>query len=201
MAESGSEAAQQNYGLFTVTGERRMVLKLGDEGVGLMADRITWRSAERELWAAFGEISGVRLQIGQVGRNMIGSCTIRFRKGAPLTVTSADGWGRGDNGERASVYRRFVGDLHARLATLPAGTIEFAAGATYGRQTFGVAAAILGILFFICLPFVLLIMTGELQTLFLLIGGGLFVFPLLRVLKRNAPSSYTPNAIPQDLVP
>lgn len=199
MAETDIAASQQ-YDLFTVLGARRLVLKLRDRGITLSADRLVWQTEGGELWANLAEISGIRMQLGQVAREPIGSCIISFRKGAPLNVTSANSWGKGDD-DRARIYSRFVDDLHGRLAAMPPGSIEFAAGATQRQQTMGVVATAVAALLFFCLPLGLLLVTGNAEALAPLIGGAIFVYPLFRVLQKNKPRSYDPQAIPEELLP
>lgn len=202
MAEPSTDggAPRRPYNLFTFRGEPRMRLKLTDEGVVLEDDRLAWQSPEGELWASLSEIAEIHLQLGQVSRRNIGACSIRFKKGPRLTVTSASTWGTPDE-ERARAYRDFTKDLHGRLAALPRNGVIFRAGSTELRQKFAVASLILGVLMFIFLPVGLLIVTGEPKALFLTIAGVFFLFPAFRTLQKNTPRNYSPQHVPVELLP
>lgn len=55
--------------------------------------------------------------------------------------------------------------------------------------------------FFVGLPIVLLLLTGDVRSLFVLLGGALFVGPPLKTFRCNAPRTYSPDALPEDLLP
>ncbi len=103
---------------------------------------------------------------------------------------------------RPRSHRRFIDDLHATFSSFDLeAPIEFAAGGTQKQQTAGVIATVVAIAFFICLPFVLLMITRDTEALYPLIGGVIFIYPLMLGLHRNKPRSYRPRAVPDELRP
>jgi len=63
-------------------------------------------------------------------------------------------------------YIDFVHDLHRRLSAEDRKRIHFLAGATEGRQMMAWVAVVVGGLFFVALPLILLMATGETKALF-----------------------------------
>ena len=150
---------------------------------------------------AYTEIVEIRLQTGHIPRSGdFGACAIKFRNGVLLTVNSLNSWGTPDD-ERVDPYITFVEDLHARLGQEDRGRIRFLAGNTDGRYRFGVFAAVLAGAFFVVLPLVLVFVTGESEALFLTLAGVFFVYPVIRVIRKNEPRSYNPQRLDDDLFP
>lgn len=200
MADQAETTEKDHYGLFTITGKPGIRLALQDEGITIEADRLYWRDGEIEKTASLQNLREVRLQVGQTKDGTIGTCCLTFSNHATLTITSASKLGFPDEA-RSLVYADFLRDLHAVLAAQKGSRIRFAAGFTEGRHKFAVGAMILGAAFFVALPIGLFLFTGEAEALWITGTGVLFIYPLFRSMQRNAPQSYSPTAIPEELLP
>jgi hypothetical protein len=55
--------------------------------------------------------------------------------------------------------------------------------------------------FFIVLPLVLLVITGEIETLFITLAGVAFIIPAFRTMRKNEPRTYNPDRLDEDLFP
>jgi hypothetical protein len=172
-----------------------------DSGVTLSPTGMEWRSRGQQRFTDWSTIHQIRVQTGHIPKSgYFGSCEVTFRNGRKLTVTSLDSWGSADTG-RLDDYAEFLQDLHAHLGEADKKRIRFVAGMTEGRQIFGKVAAVIGGAFFVLLPLVLLLITGEIKALFIMLGGAAFIFPVFRVMKRNEPRTYNPDHLDDDLFP
>lgn len=172
-----------------------------DSGVTLTPDGMEWRAAAQRRFTDWSTIDTIRVQTGHIPKSgYFGSCEVTFRNGRKLTVTSLDSWGHAD-ASRHDDYAEFLQDLHAHLGEADKKRIRFVAGMTEGRQIFGKVAVVIGGAFFVLLPLVLLLITGEIQALFIMLGGAAFIVPAFRVMKRNEPRTYNPDHLDDDLFP
>jgi hypothetical protein len=117
-----------------------------------------------------------------------------------LTVTSLDSWGSAD-AARLDDYAEFLQDLHSHLGEADKKRIRFIAGMTEGRQMFGKVAVFIGGAFFILLPLVLLLITREIQALFITLAGAAFIIPAFKTMKKNEPRTYDPDHLDDGLFP
>lgn len=178
-----------------------LIWRYRDQGVALSDDGIEWTAGEQPRSAPFAAIVRIRLQTGHIHKaGSFGTCTITFRNGRALVVTSLNSWGTVD-GERDEPYMDFLTDLHRRLGPEDKARIAFEAGEGGGKRHFGVFALVLGSAFFVILPLVLLLVTGEIEALFIMFTGFAFVAPLYKVLQRNRPRRYDPDRLDDDLMP
>jgi hypothetical protein len=178
-----------------------LVWRYRDEGVVLTPLGIEWTANGVRREVPYADIASIRIQTGHVPKSgYFGSCTMTFRGGLTLTVNSLNSWGSPDD-DRLDDYAEFLEDLHARLGDEDRRRIHFLAGATEGRQMFGRFAVILGGAFFVALPLVLLIITGEIKTLLIALGGLAFIVPAFRTLQKNEPRTYDPRRLDDDLFP
>ena len=178
-----------------------IIWRYRDAGVALSAAGMEWRTAVERRSTDWSTIDTIRVQTGHIPKSgYFGSCQISFRNGRMLTVTSLDSWGRADPG-RYDDYAEFLQDLHAHLGEPDRKRIRFVAGMTEGRQMFGKVAVFIGGAFFILLPLVLLVITGEIKALFITLGGAAFIVPVYRTMKRNEPRTYDPAHLDDDLFP
>lgn len=194
-------APPRHYSLFVSEVAQRMFWKLRDEGVSLSAEGISWHANGAPRSRAWNEISGINLATGYVHKQgSVYACTITFRDSSLLIVRSVSAWGHVDE-EREPVYREFVETLHARLARPEFSEVKFFAGSTATRAL-GLKV-VLGIatLFFVGLPLALIFFAPPLEVLFILAAGAAFVWPLWRSAQANEPRAYSPNALPDDLLP
>lgn len=199
-AQKVAVAGKRHYSLFTITGKPGIRWKLKDEGIAIEGDSLYWQKGEVPNTAALKNVREVRLMIGQTKDGVIGTCLITFRNLAELTVSSASAFGLPDD-ERAPVYAEFVNDLHTRLAAFKENQVAYFGGVSASRFKFGVAAFIIAGAFFVALPIMLLLITGETEALWIAASGVFFVYPMFRSMQRNAPQQYSPDAIPEELLP
>ncbi len=198
---AGPDRADRPYPLVVQDGPSRLVLRHRDEGITLTPTGLEWTKDGTDRHAAYADIAAIQLQIGQLPKGgPFGSCRITFRDGGQMTVSSVTRFGNASR-ERAIVYAAFLRDLHGRLGAEDRTRIHFGAGNSAGRQTFGKVLLVVAALFFIGLPVVLLVLTGELKSLFITLAGAFFVYPLFRTIQRNAPVDYAPDAVPDTFFP
>jgi hypothetical protein len=178
-----------------------LVWRYRDAGIALSATGMEWRTAVERRFTDWSTIDTIRVQTGHIPKSgYFGSCQITFRNGRMLTVNSLDSWGRADPG-RYDDYAEFLQDLHSHLGEADRKRIRFVAGITEGRQMFGKVALVIGGAFFILLPLVLLLLTGEIKALFITLGGAAFIIPMFRTMKKNEPRTYDPVHLDDDLFP
>lgn len=178
-----------------------IVWRYRDAGITLSPTGIEWRADGQRRFTDWSTITAIRVQTGHIPKSgYFGSCEITFRNGRRLTVNSLNSWGSPDD-HRLDDYAEFLQDLHAHLGEEDRKRIRFIAGATEGRQLFGKAAVVLGGAFFILLPLVLLIITGEVKALFITLAGAAFIIPAFRTVRRNEPRTYNPLHLDDDLFP
>lgn len=191
-------AARRTYDLFH-RGDR-FSWRIAAHGVTLTGDSIAWIADGQEHVARLNDIAAVHLQTGNIGQNTIASCRLGFRDGSALLIASHNSNGLQDD-LHDKLYADFVNDLHARLAVLKDTEIAFTAGFSDTRYRFGQAVIVIAVLFFLVTPTVLLLMTGSWSMVWTLYLGVGLVWPLYRVMMANAPRSYDPRDVPQELVP
>ncbi len=199
MGTSPSLVGRKSYDLYLRFGKGRFVWRNPDHGVTLTDDGIAWIAGGQEREARLRDIGEIHLQTGNVGQNTIATCRLRFSDGSTLLIVSSNSYGLQDD-EHAKLYAEFAQDLHARLAGLKNARIIFTAGFSEARYRFGKVLAIVAGLFFIVGPTVLLLMTRELTMVSALYVGVFLVWPLYTVMNANAPRSYDPRDVPQELV-
>lgn len=160
---------------------------------------LAWQSEGRDESRLWTDIVAVTLSSATAGKEMINLCRIAFRDGRTITLTDAGADGLVDE-NRTPLYRDFVRALHARLVHAPEGTIAFKAGLSEGRykalQVFFAIAALL----FVGTPLVLLFIVHKWQVLGILVAGGVFIWPLWKVVENNRPRSYDPRKPPGELM-
>ena len=178
-----------------------LVWRYRDAGVALSPTGMEWRAQGQQRFTDWSTIDTIRVQTGHIPKSgYFGSCQITFRNGRMLTVNSLDSWGRADPG-RYDDYAEFLQDLHAHLGDADKKRIRFVAGMTEGRQMFGKVAVFIGGAFFIALPLVLLLITGEIKALFITLAGAAFIVPAFKTMKKNEPRTYDPARLDDDLFP
>lgn len=177
------------------------VWRYRDAGIVLTPTAMEWRTDGVARTTDYTTIDSIRLQTGHVPKSgTFGACLVTFRNGRTLTVNSMNSWGTPDP-ERFDDYAEFVQDFHERLSDEDCRRISFLAGATEGRQVFARISVWLGGAFFVVLPLVLLLLTGEIKALFISIGGLAFIVPAFKTLKKNEPRTYDPRHLDDDLFP
>jgi hypothetical protein len=184
---------------FTITGGPRFFLRNPNHGIALGADHMVYRADGHDNVAAFAEIAAIHVQTAALGsaHNVIDQCTITFAGGAGLTVSNATSSGLPDAAQ-TPVYRAFVHDLHAHLATYD--KIRFTAGMMPWRYKTLLIALIVAGLFFVATPMMLTAITGDLTGLAVAVGGAFFCWPFFTLMQKNAPRDYAPDQPPEELL-
>jgi hypothetical protein len=184
---------------FTVSGGPRFVMWNNNHGVTVSDRDISYSVDSKLRTIAFTEIAAIHLNSGTVGEDTIDQCKIEFNSGDTITVSNATSSGL-PNKEQTQIYRDFVYGLHGRLAAAGHDTIRFVAGMSGTRYKGAFVVAIIAGLFFIALPLVLAIVTGDAHALILTGTGAFLIWPFMRMLRNNTPRNYTPDALPDELI-
>jgi hypothetical protein len=191
----------QEYPVFLREGSARFYFRLKNQGVRLIENGLAWTCDGQERRYGFDEIASIRLQVTHVHKSGdVGTCQIRFRDGLTLTFNGGTAFGHADE-TQAEAYAACVRDLHARLAAARVTTIRYLAGSTAGMHTGAAVTLVIGVLFFVGLPLVLLLIVRQWEVLGILAAGIGFMWPLWRLLEANRPRDYTPESVPADLLP
>ncbi len=196
-----SRDTARRYDLFLREGRKLSFFRYTDQGVTLDAAGIGWTADGIERKQPYENIFSVRLQSVSMPRSStFFVCTLEFRDGQRLIVTSASQYGLGDE-ENDKIYGQFIRDFHARIPLKERSRIQFCVGNTEGRQKFLWAMLVVAALFFVGTPIVLLLITGELQALLIAGAGFAFVYPVIQSARTNQPRNYSCEYLPDDLVP
>ena len=188
----------QHYDLYSTDGQFHW--RNQDLGVGVKPDRLTVIRAGIWTDIPFTDIEQVTLSTATVGKSgPIAQCTLALENGSRVIVTNANANGLAD-GARDEAYRYFVAAFHQALIDSGAATaIRFHSGFTPGRMNGLIIALVAGTALFVVLPFFLLVLTSDLQSLWLLFGGIFLILPFWRAAKTNQPAEYRPD-VPPDLL-
>ena len=191
----------QEHPVFLREGRGRFAFRLSNQGVRLTQDALAWSHDGEERRYAFTEITTIRLQVMHVHKSGdVGTCQIQFRDGRLLTVNGGSAYGFADDAQ-AQAYAAFVRDLHARLAAARMTTIRYLAGSTESAHTTAAVVMVVGALFFIGAPLVLLVIVPRWEVLGALAAGAALIWPLWSKLEANRPRGYTPDSVPAERVP
>ena len=184
---------------FTAAGTRRFKLWLTNHGIMVGDNGLSYSVDGHPRSIAFTDIAAIHLSTGAVGEDVIDQCKIELASGDALTVSNVNASGL-PNKVQTQAYRDFVHDLHSRLAGQGADRIRFTAGMSSLRYKGAMVTMVIAGLIFVLTPLVLAVVTGDMHALFLMGAGALFVWPFMRLVGNNTPRSYTPNALPEELI-
>jgi hypothetical protein len=193
-----SAEGSRTYDLCINVAGRRLFWRNPNHGITLGIDAIAWIMDGSAMEMAYGNIVAVHLNsAGQ--KTTVDQCTITFADGSGLLIVNADPGGYRD-AERATRYRDFVRDLHARLASDRYPEIRFTAGVPRWRYM-----VMLGLAIAAAPMFALAGLGGYLfyhlwNGLFLLVAGEYFCWRLGRRALTNAPRDYAPDRLPEELL-
>jgi hypothetical protein len=172
-----------------------------DEGVAITGDRLFWTVEGGEREASLGGIVKVNLMLaGQGGDDVVGICIVTQGSGMALNITSGGAWGGADPG-KAQDYRAFVKDLHETLAKHEGAAPLYIVGIPGGRAKLLKAALVVGGALFVVMPVILLFITGELNALWVALSAAAFGYPLYLQMQKNEPRTYSPDHVPDELMP
>jgi hypothetical protein len=160
----------------------------------------TGENGAREV--PFDEFFAIRLHTtyAQGGDTPLGVCRIDFRNGRRLEGYSGDAYGRVDV-EQLSHYRAFVRELHRRIPQDQRTRIAFRGGLTDSRYQVLTAAIVAGAALFVLLPIGLFFHSPSWQSFFVIFEGGGLAYGGWRSFDRNKSAPYSPDAVPNELLP
>ncbi len=184
------------YPLF-VAHRAGLALRLSDEGVEI-ADGAIWYFVDGKWgYRKFSDISAINLQAGGgFGGPTFTACTITFRDSRKANIVSTNEWGHADS-DRTAAYDSFIDAFHAELiADGAARQIAFTSGIGGKRSIVLIIALVLAVALFVLTPLVLWAITRDTQAFWLTLTGGLFIWPAIRMARRNQPATYSPEAPP-----
>jgi hypothetical protein len=169
-------------------------LTLDDEGVAFTSER-----GFRKV--LFSEIRSIRLHTSFVSTDdpPTGVCRIGFGQYRALTVLSGNARGLYDEEQRRH-YVDFVRAFHRRIPQADRARIDFQGGLSWGRSVVAVAM-IAGAILFGVLPVGLLFVAPSFQVLVGVLTGWGLCYAGWRAWDKNRPRSYSPDQIPDDLLP
>ena len=196
--QTSDPPAESSYDLVFRAGTNPRFSLRAYQGVTLAAGRIVWNCDGKDDGAPFSNIRTVHLQSGGEARYP-NICTITFADGYQLLITSGDRNGFADP-ERTPLYRDFVRDLHAQLATAKT-PIRFVAGYQGQRYPLTIAASVLIGAISIVVPVYAMIREGSIGPISVLFGGVLLYLPMMKAIEKNAPRTYTPDKVPDEMLP
>ena len=168
-------------------------------GIALTRETIEWRTKDGSQSASLDTIVSVALQSGGDWRNPIKQCRIGFRNGNEVRAIDR-GAGASADEDPATVYPGFVRALCGRLAEKDESGIRFTAGYPETRYRFLMVLSALLAGICVLLPFGLLFKTGEPKVLAILVVGAVLIWPLVRMMRTNAPRNFSPHQPPTELL-
>lgn len=175
--------------------------KLEEGGVTLDADGLSWKHEQDDRRYRYADFASIQLctTIGGKEGNIYFS-VLRFRDGTVVTFYS--GTSRGAVDERgAGIYADFIRILHARLNTLKPAGIEYRAGQTAARYYVVLGSVVVLTCAVVVLPLVMLAIVREWEVLIALLVGAGFTWPMWKLAQASRPRTYSPDAVPEDVVP
>jgi hypothetical protein len=190
--------ASRSYDLCINVAGRRLFWRNPNHGVTLGDDAIAWTMDGGAVEMAYGNIVAVHLN--SAGQKVTADrCTLTFADGSGLLIVNTDPGGYRD-AERATLYRDFVRDLHARLASDRYPAIRFTAGVPRWRYLVMLGSAIATAPMFALAGLGGYLFYHLANGLVLLVVGEYFCWKLARRALANAPRDYMPDLPPEELL-
>ena len=192
---------QLHFDLFFREAAPGLYWKLAEGGVTLDAEGLAWTGDAGERRYRYSDLVSIQLctTIGGKEGNIYFS-VLRFRDGTVVTFYS--GTARGAFDEQAQgIYAEFVRILHARLNTLKLAGVHYMAGQTATRYYLVLGSVVVLAAIAVVLPLVLLAVVREWKVLIALLAGAGITWPMWKLAQASRPRSYSPDAVPEDVVP
>lgn len=189
----------RSYDINTRPAGSGIMLRYADRGVTLHHDCIAWSEGGVAHEASLGDIVALRLQVGTIDAQRIGTASIGFADGRGLNVNGSSDYGFFD-AERGAAYRAFVQDLCRRLGARE-GQVAFLGGAPEGRRPMLIGLMVIVGLFFVALPIVLVIAVRSLDAVLAAVGAIAASATLYAKLTPSLPRTFDPPRIPPELLP
>jgi hypothetical protein len=195
--QSGTARIYDVY--FYVAGGPRLFLHNPNHGVTISDAGLAWINYGQPRNVPFADIAAIHLSCGAIGQQILDQCKINFNDGAAITLANWNDKGLPDE-KQLSVYRACMNDLHARLAAREQNAIRFTAGFPQWRYNVLLGAAICGALLWLSALLAVLFVAPSLQGIGILTGALFISVPVVKLLRKNAPRSYTPDNPPGELL-
>ena len=192
---------QLHFDLFFRESAPGLYWKLAEGGVTLDAEGLAWTGDAGERRYRYSDLVSIQLctTIGGKEGNIYFS-VLCFRDGTVVTFYS--GTARGAFDEQAQgTYAEFVRILHARLSTLKLAGVHYMAGQTATRYYLVLGSVVVLAAIAVVLPLVLLAVVREWKVLIALLAGAGITWPMWKLAQASRPRSYSPDAVPEDVVP
>jgi hypothetical protein len=194
------DGARQEFALHVVEGTG-LFLRPSGEGVAIDRAGLAWRRDAAWMQRPWADLREIRLMRTLAGRSDTGAtCLLRFVDGREVNVLSMNAGGFAD-AERETVYARFLRHLHEAVPEDQLAKVVFRTGKTRGPAWLAPALIIVMGAFFIALPLVLLVWTGEIKALLIAFAGFFFVRPTWVVFTANRERAYPPRRPPREMFP
>jgi hypothetical protein len=197
--EAGSEAPERHYDLSIRTSRAFVFFVNTNRGVTLRADRLAWTCSGENDAALFSSIRSVHLQTSGSWESPLTACRITFADRYELEVTDADRLGYPDP-ERRQPWRDFVHELHARLLASGNAAIRYTAGLQGHRYPVLIGLTILLAAIFVIVPVLAMLRLQSFEPVMIMLAGAGLIWPLYRMIEKNAPATYDPRHLPKDLL-
>jgi hypothetical protein len=190
------------YPVYFVDGMPSFLISYELRGIAVTSVGIAFTGENGAREVPFEEFFAIRLHTtyARSGDTPLGVCRIDFRNGHRMEIYSGDAYGRVD-GEQLSHYRAFVRELHRRIPQDQRARIAFRGGLSDGRYQMLTAAIVAGGALFVLLPIGLFLYSPSWQSLFVLFAAGGLAYGGWKTFDRNKPALYSPDAVPNDLLP
>jgi hypothetical protein len=198
MPAAGPESARR-YDLYLRAGGVGPFVRLSDQGLTLDDDGIRWAIAGRDAFAPWATIAAVHLSTGGDAELPVAMCQIRLAGGETFAVYNSNAAGTA-NTEQVPIYHAFIRDFHTRLASQPNRSTQFSSGYSDVRHHIAFIATIALTLVAIVAPLALVWIMGEWHILYVVVAGAFLVVPMIRRVIANAPRTYDPLRLPQELI-
>ena len=178
------------------------VWSIQTRGVRLTDEGLTFTSERETRTIRFSELRSIRLHTAHANANEppIGICRVGFGRFRTLTIFSGDSHMRADEAQRTA-YHAFVRDYHRRIPPADRARIAFNGGLSDTRHMIVSIAMLAGAALFGVLPLVLLVLVPTWHTLGVAAAAWAFAYSGWNIWRRNRPRRYSPDRIPDDLLP
>jgi hypothetical protein len=190
---------ERRHDVYFITSAQGFSFRNSNCGVTVRDDGLAWVHDERQDEVNFSNIVAVHLQTGGDWRNPLNICEITLRDGYKLTVTSGGSLGSFEEAQ-APIFRAFIQDFHDRLVVAGRTDIAFTAGLRQINYVIVLVCSILLGVMALGIPLVILIWKDATEALWLLPGGAFLIWPLAKMVSRNAPRTYNPRSLPEELL-
>ena len=200
-----SEPEGERYNLVAIEGAMRAFWSKIARSITLDESGLSWVIKGQARRRAYREIRAIHLEL-QGGALQLAVCRIHFVDGPFLQVHSGVNFAGGptlptNDSDGKERYVQFVDDLHRRLLAAGIDTIAFGAGEKAWRQVLARTMVIVIPALFILLPIGIAVWHGVWEPLTAVPAGVGTTFLIVWLMRRNRPTTYTPDHVPRQYLP